>query len=92
MKYRGKTTNKNHHGSEVDLYNFTIGKPELVLLLDILTDVYKKTPRSLFTQPFTSRVDAMKKELVKISKLENVKWPISRVNYQSEGVGPEEIF
>lgn len=87
MKYRGKQPSAVD--KQVNVYNFTLGKPELLILMDILSEAYRKTPRSLFTQPFTSRVDAMKTEIAKTFKTEGIPYPVSRANYKSE---PGEIF
>lgn len=87
MKYRGKQP--SGVDKQIDVYNFTLGKPELIVLIDILSDVHRKTPRSLFTQPFTSRVDAMKTEIGKMFKAEGIQWPIKRSQYVCQ---PGEVF
>ncbi len=87
MKFREKLPSEKD--KDISTYTFTIGKAELIVLMDIVSEAYIKTPRSLFTQPFTSRVDAMKTEMAKVFKAEGIKYPIKRSDYQGQ---PGEIF
>lgn len=72
MKYKGKTEATSNKEKHVNVYNFTIGKDELYVLADTLADAYRRTPRSLFTQPFTSRLNAMKEEVMKMMKAKGI--------------------
>ncbi len=87
MKYRGAQPSGTNRDTNV--YTFTLGKAELIVLMDILSDVHRKTPRSLFTQPFTSRVDAMKTEIGKTFRDVGIEWPVKRINYKPQ---PGEVF
>ena len=65
-------TGKSKLGQGGEAYEFKIGKSELKVLFDVLNDVQNRTPKSLFTQPLTSRVNQMKTEiLLNLGQLEN---------------------
>lgn len=78
MKFTDKKIKKEGSQKERTVYMFTVGKMELLVLAEILADINKRTPRTLFTQPLTGRVDAMMVEIVKLFKEENIKWPLRR--------------
>lgn len=63
MRFTGKS--KSGVDPAIEVYNFTIGKAELLILRDVLNYLHVKVPRSFFTQPFTSRLDSMKNEIGK---------------------------
>ena len=56
-------TRKSGVDKAVDVYTFTLGKPELIILRDTLNWLHLQIPKSLFTQPFRSRMEAMRKEI-----------------------------
>lgn len=85
MKYKSKET----RGNGDDVYMFAIGKAEVMILMDLLSEAYRNTPRSIFTQPFTSRVDSMKTSIVKMMKEVGIRWPIKR---QDLKLGDKEIL
>lgn len=70
MRFREKTPSKVD--KQIDVWNFAIGKPELLVLMDVLVDAKKRTPKSLGTQAFTSRVDSMMKEIARVFKMEGI--------------------
>lgn len=78
MRFKGKDINGKGNGVVL----VAIGKSEMIILMDLLVEAYINTPKSLFTQPFTSRVDGMKTELAKIMRQEGIQWPIKRQNYK----------
>lgn len=78
------TTKKSDVKKDVDVYTFQLGKQELGILYDVLTDIYTRTPRTLFTQPLTSRVNAMREEIRKTFIREKIKWPVRRSEYKLE--------
>lgn len=58
-------TRKSGVDKAIDVYTFTLGKTELVILRDVLGHLHNHVPKSLFTQPFMSRVEAMRQEINK---------------------------
>lgn len=75
-------TNKTELGAGGDAYNFKIGKSELVVLFEVLCDVQRRTPQSLFTQPLTSRVNQMKTEIAQLFAREGMKLHITRNEFK----------
>lgn len=87
MRFTGKSPSSKD--KQIDVFDFKIGKTELFVLMDILSDVYIKTPRSLFTQPFTSRVNSMKTAIADMFRSEGIKYPVKRQDYK---LGSKEVF
>ena len=54
---------KSKGSNDQDVYSFKVGKTELLILRDVFNYLHRIVPRSLFTQPFTSRMDNMRKEI-----------------------------
>lgn len=87
MRFTGKSP--SGVDKQIEVFNFTIGKAELMILADILGEIHRKTPKSLFTQPFTSRVNAMKTEISRMFKSEGIPYPVRRSELE---LGDKEVF
>ena len=84
MRFKGKTP--SGADKSVSVYNFTLGKTELIILRDVLNWLHSSVPKSLFTQPFTSRMESMRSEINKTLLADG----ITKRNTRPVGWNPED--
>jgi hypothetical protein len=89
MRFKGKSPSSVD--KQVDVYNFTIGKSELFILVDLLKRAHKGTPKSFLTGAFRNRVQSMEREIQHLFREEGITYtqnpaaaPLIR--------GPKELF
>ena len=54
MRFKGITQSKRD--PDVPVFNFSMGKIELILLRDVIEDARKRLPDSIFTMPMRARL------------------------------------
>lgn len=77
MRFKGTTPSGKD--KDVNVYNFSMGTSELIILRDALQDIKKRTPMSIFTMMLRGRLDNMLKVANDTLRLHEVDvHPISR--------------
>lgn len=57
MRFKGMTP--SGRDKEINVYNFTVGTSELVILRDMLQEWAKRTPKTIFTMMLRGRIENM---------------------------------